>query len=141
MKKLFLFSVLLLSLAFVTQAQQKFPNTSTTGVTGKDSLTNVDTVLSTFQGVNNVALGTIQLNIVKKTGTIAGKAYVLGSVDGIYYTKVDSVTFVDGAVFTAFFKYTTLPYVFYQVESISTGTQVSYVRAYGLFRKSYYNPL
>jgi hypothetical protein len=141
MTKILAFSVFLIALAFSCQAQQKFPNTSTAGVTGKDSLTNTDTVLSTFQGANNLALGTIQLNIVKKTGTIAGKAYILGSVDGIYYTKVDSVTFVDGAVFTAFFKYTTLPYVFYEVQSISTGTQVSYVRAYGLFRRSYYNPL
>lgn len=141
MKKVFLFSIFLMALAFTVHAQQKFPNASTTGVANKDSLTNVDTVLSTFQGANNLALGTIQLNIVKKTGTIAGKAYILGSVDGIIYTKVDSVTFVDGAVFTSFFKYTTLPYAFYQVESISTGTQVSYVRAYGLFRRSYYNPL
>lgn len=137
---------LLFVLAFVASlstgmAQQKFPNTSTAGVVNKDSLTNVDTVLSTFQGANNLSLGTIQLNIVKKSGTIAGKAYILGSVDGTYYKKVDSVTFADGPVFSAFFTYTTLPYAFYRVQSISTGTQVSYVQAYGLFRKSYYNPL
>jgi len=141
MKKLFFLSAFLVSLAFTSQAQQKFPNSSTTGVANKDSLTNVDTVLSTFHGANNLSLGTIQLNIVKKTGTIAGKAYILGSVDGVIYKKVDSVTFVDGPIFSAFFTYTTLPYDFYQVQSISTGTQVSYVRAYGLFRKSYYNPL
>lgn len=141
MKKLFFLSAFLVSLAFTSQAQQKFPNTSTTGVVNKDSLTNVDTVLSTFHGANNLSLGTIQVNIVKKSGTVAGKAYILGSVDGVIYTKVDSVTFVDGPVFTAFFKYTTLPYDFYQVQSISSGTSVAYVRAYGLFRKSYYNPL
>lgn len=141
MRKFLLFAVFLVSLAFTSHGQGKFPNQSTAGVTGKDSLTNVDTVISTFQGVNNLSLGSIEVDIVKKTGTIAGKVYILGSVSGIYWTKVDSINFVDGAVFTNTFKYTTLPYAFYQVKSISTGTQVSYVQVYGLFRKSYYNPL
>lgn len=141
MNKLFFLSTLLVLLAFVGQAQQKFPNTSTTGVTGKDSLTNVDTVYSTWQGSNNISLVTLQLNIVSKSGTIAGKAYVQGSVDGVYWTNFDSTTFVAGSVYTAFFKYTSAPYVFYRLQSLSTGTQVSYVRAYGLFRKTYYNPL
>ena len=125
--------------AIITNAQTmpyarayKFPT-----VAG-DTLTNVDTVSKVITASAGYSVIGIQVGLTKLSGTVAGKAYLFQSLDGLNYLLTDSAsytatptfpaTITNGAAITptvtniaTFYKQTT-PSVYYLVEVVSSGT-------------------
>ena len=121
-------------------AQQGYTRTRTAFATTNptaDTLTNADTILhSTIAPAGEIKQVTIQVDLYKVSGTIAGKAIVYGSVNGFLYTPVDSVTFVDGATFTKVFSYAAGVYWKYRVITYESGTGVCLPKVTGLFKQA-----
>lgn len=84
MKKLFLFKAFLVTLGAVSHAQ-------TNGKTTKDystkTITTADTI--TFNGVGSKVVS-YQATFKKSSGTAAGKFYLEGSNDGLFWQNIDS---------------------------------------------------
>lgn len=58
----------------------------------------------------------IQVNVTKLSGTMAGKAYLESSIDGVNYTLTDSSSaFTDITTNVAFFTKTPTPFAYYRV--------------------------
>jgi hypothetical protein len=140
MKKFLIILSMVVGVAFSATAQYatlmplKVGDTISTS-SSRDTVTKVITATAGYS-----ALG-IQVVTTKVSGTVAGKAYLYGSLDGINYTLTDSsAAFADQTTNTAFFIKTTTPYVYYRVrvqDAIggSTSTQANIVRVYYVLRK------
>jgi hypothetical protein len=105
---------------------------STSGT--KDTVSKVINITAGYS-----ALG-IQVVTTKVSGTVAGKAYLMASIDGTNYTTTDSsAAFTDVTTNTAFFTKVTTPYVKYKVEvreaGSATSTQANIVRVYYVARR------
>lgn len=73
-----------------------------------------------------------QVTVQKKTGTIAGKIYFEGSLDGIGWARIDSITLADAAINTKVFpvqKSVGTSYLNYRFNTALTGTQTSTIKA------------
>jgi hypothetical protein len=136
MKTFLLITLALVSFGIAGISQQQFAFTG-----GKDSLVNTDTSYASAIVPGNVTSAAIQLTVSNHSGTLAGKAYLQGSVDGTNYIVVDSTTFVAGASYTKVWTPTAFPYLRYRIQAIASGTQVSYLAAPAYFRRAVYTNL
>ena len=127
------------SLSTMAQNVRCFPATANTDTIITSS--SRDTVTKTINvSAGYSALG-IQVTTTKTSGTVAGKAYLYSSIDGINYTLTDSsAAFANQTTNTAFFTKLNTPFAFYRVtvqDAIggSTSTQVNAVRICYTLRK------
>jgi hypothetical protein len=138
MKK-FLFLLLATALMVGAKAQVIFPKSRTvfanTNPTA-DTLTNVDTIYNIVRagGLYNAS---IQVDVTTLSGTLAGHAYLSGSINGINYVPLDTVT-LSGAISSSIYQFNPSPYQYYKVAFITSGTSVSIPVTYGLFRQVAY---
>lgn len=140
MKKLLILLSVVVGIASTTMAQRATLAPLVAGDTistssSRDTVTKVITATAGYS-----ALG-IQVVTTKVSGTVAGKAYLYGSLDGTNYTLTDSsAAFADQTTNTAYFTKTTTPYVYYRVRvqeanGGATSTQSNIVRVYYVLRK------
>ena len=130
MKKLFLIlGVLFLGLTGYSQSQ--FNNYL--GV--KDTLTDVDTTQYEVLILGNKSNISFQCNVIKLSGTVAGKFDIFGSVDGITYetAAAGTVTKTD-ATANYVIAFTSNKYQKYKVLSISSGTNTHSQRVFLFYR-------
>lgn len=104
-----------------------------------DTLNNTDTVTKVIKVTSGYSCGSIQVNLNKISGTVAGKAYLYQSLDGFNYQVSDSATYATlsttvPAIATpsvtaiAVFQKTMLPSVYYAVVATSSGTVSAQIR-------------
>lgn len=103
----------------------------------KDTLTNADTTEYevSITGAKNAI--SFQCNVIKLTGTVAGKFDIYGSVDGVTYETAlaaNSVTKTD-ATANYVISFSNNKYKKYKVLSISSGTNTHSQRVYLMYRK------
>jgi hypothetical protein len=139
MKKILFLLLVIAGLSYTSQAQRATLMSLAAGdsISTSSSLDTVSKVITLTAGYS--ALG-VQVVTTKVSGTVAGKAYLYGSIDGTNYVVTDSsAAFVDQTTNTAVFTKATVPYVFYKVQVRSatgaTSTQVNIVRVYYVARK------
>ncbi len=73
-----------------------------------------------------------QATVQKKTGTVAGKIYFEGSLDGIGWARIDSITLADVSINTKVFpilRSAGTSYLGYRFSCVPTGTQTSTITA------------
>ena len=70
----------------------------------------------------------------KISGTVAGKTYLMGSVDAVNYVKLDSFTNVNVTTNTKIFTQTRPMYPYYKIRSEGTGTMSMQTKAYAHFK-------
>ena len=70
----------------------------------------------------------------KISGTVAGKTYLMGSVDAVNYVKLDSFTNVNVTTNTKIFTQTRPMYPYYKIRSEGSGTMSMQTKAYAHFK-------
>lgn len=95
---------------------------STKKVVGAASINTAGTII-TFQYTPS-KLFAVQASVAKTSGTIAGKVYLQGTIDG-NWVNLDSLTLSDQATNTKIFPITRTSYLSYQLSYVPTGTQQS----------------
>ena len=101
-----------------------------------DTLTNADTVNKVFTATAGYSALGVQPVVSKLSGTVAGKVYLWASLDGTNYVKTDSLTLSDQTTNTTVWGKTGgVPFVYYKVQAISSGTVSAKVRVYYVERR------
>ena len=102
----------------------------------KDTLTNADTTVYTVTVPGAKTNISFQCNVIKLTGTVAGKFDIYGSVDGVTYETALAATSVTKTDATANYviSFSSNKYQKYKVYSISSGTNTHSQRVYVLYR-------
>jgi hypothetical protein len=125
MKKLFPILLLAIGLLAVgpifndASAQLSVVRTPTTA---KDSLVNADQLFINLTPPANDAIG-FHVTGNRASGTVEGKVYLQGSLDGVNFKSIDSVTLTNTAyVFASFNTKYELPYARYRALYAQTGT-------------------
>lgn len=99
-------------------------------VTTLDSVTNTGTGVMTCKRVAGPGTVTIQVNVIKKTGTVAGTITLLGSLDGVNFkaiptretqTAIATITAADASG-SYMWRLTDSPCLYYQVSWTGAGT-------------------
>lgn len=128
MKK-FLLIAFIICAGFTASAQQSITPSKAITTNADTSYMNV-----TITGYNDVA--SFQVVQAKTSGTVAGTAYLQGSLDGVNYLNIgaDSLTFADQAINTQIWTVTTSPYTFYRI-FVKTTNGVSVPSGFYLARR------
>ncbi len=108
---------------------------STKKTVSVDTLVDAETQYITFNPMAS-KLSSIQVTVKKVTGTVAGKVYLEGTIDG-NYVYLDSLTLSDQATNTKVFpisKAIGTSYLGYRAKFVTTGTQTSTAAAAWLRR-------
>lgn len=90
-------------------------------------------IITTTAGYN--AIG-IQPVVTKVSGTVAGKAYLLWSLDGTNYIKTDSITLTNVTTNTAVWAKQTTPAGYYKVQVVGTDTMAAILSVWYTIRKN-----
>ncbi len=102
----------------------------------KDTLTNVDTTIYIVRVNGPKETITFSCNVIKLTGTVAGKFEIYGSSDGgtSYETAVQSTVTKTDATANYSIELTANSFDYYKVMSISSGTNTHSQRCHILYR-------
>lgn len=123
MKKLF--SILLIAVSLLAAASTDASaqlSVVRTPTTAKDSLVNADTLYINLTPPANDAIG-LHVTGSRASGTVAGKVYLQGSLDGSNWKHIDSVTLTNTAyVFATFNTQYLMPYARYRAMYASSGS-------------------
>jgi hypothetical protein len=126
--KRFLFSIILLGLfSFVSYSQ--------TTIAG-DTLAGGATGIIKFKAISYCDHATFQAVNTKLSGTVAGKVYFLGSLDGTTWQKLDSLTMANVTTNAKLFTDNGCKYNNYGIQTVnSAGTMSLKTKALALYRK------
>jgi hypothetical protein len=92
---------------------------------------NSEHVISVSGSFNN---GVFQYVGTKISGTVAGKTYLMGSVDNTNFVKLDSITNTNVTTNTKIFTQTRPMYPYYKIRSEGSGTMSLQTKAYAHFK-------
>lgn len=135
MKKYILIFALLISVVLGANAQftvgVKMPQTTSDSI--KTGALTVTKYLTLQGGYQSVSISTI---VTKVSGTIAGKVYIAGTIDGTNYSAaLDSMTLSNVAVNQKNWLITGNPYWKYKIWGVGSGTMNGVLTAWYLVRK------
>jgi hypothetical protein len=134
MKHLFLLVCLF---AAVTIAKAQTGTSAIFPLVAGDTLNNTDTVFKKLPVTAGYNIIGINVDLTKISGTVAGKAILYGSTDGVTYFPTDSMSYViplTSSVSTptvtnmAYFQKTGAPWTSYLITATSSGTVSAQVR-------------
>jgi len=115
MKKIFALLLVCTSLAIGSNAQVKRETQSPRTMINADTLSvNFNAILSHVKS--------FQITCIKNAGTVAGKVYLKGTVDGIAWFVVDSLVLTDQPTNSKLFPVNGTVYNSYQAYFLTTGT-------------------
>ncbi|MFZ1786715.1 MAG: hypothetical protein WAT92_00325 [Saprospiraceae bacterium] len=106
-----------------------------TSFTGSDTIVNTATVNCDLILRNYYSTGVFQVTNTKLSGTVAGKTYFQGSVDGTNYVKLDSITNTNQTTNTQVFNQSPPRYPYYRFAYTGTGTMSAIMVAKAHFKK------
>jgi hypothetical protein len=136
MKNFFLLSCVILA-AFVGKAQSPYGTAGTFALAAGDTLNNVDTVFKVLPVTAGYGTVGITVNLTKISGTVAGKAILYGSMDGVTFFPTDSANYAVPLTSShgtptvtniASFSKTGAPWTSYLITATSSGTVSAQVR-------------
>jgi hypothetical protein len=116
MKKLLILLVITIA-SLSVQAQSKITS-------AKDTNTNATTTYITYTSLPS-KIKSVQYVVTKISGTVAGSATLQGSIDGVNFTGIDTLTLSDQATNTRFYTFPATTYYAYRVKFTTSGTQSS----------------
>lgn len=137
MKKILSLLTLCLAVVIAASAQQPqitYAQPPVRTTLSPRNLVNTDTLAINFYGVGDNVKG-FQITAVKVSGTVAGKIYLQGTLDGVAWVKIDSLVLADVStpqtkiVIPAHTTYNS-----YQAYAITSGTQ-SYTPYFTVLRR------
>ena len=102
---------------------------------GADTLTNADTTIKSITLANSLNGIILQPVVTRVSGTAAGKAVLLQSVDGVNFIRTDSIAFTNVVTNTGFIIKSQPTALYYQVHFISSGTTVLWPQLWYLPRR------
>ena len=117
MKHIFLFIFLAFTVVFTDVKAQTI-----TSFAGTDTVVNTATVNLSLIVRNFYQTGVFQVTNTKLSGTAAGKTYFQGSVDGVNYVNLDSLTNTNKTTNTAVFNQSPPRFPYYRFSYTGTGT-------------------
>ena len=120
---------LLMITAFTFAANNVLAQTNVKSLVTQSSNAVSDTIL--FNRVVSRING-FQITVQKNTGTVAGKIYFEGSLDGIGWARIDSIALADAAINTKVFpiqRSVGTAYLHYRFNTAPAGTQTSTITA------------
>jgi hypothetical protein len=139
MKKIMFLLALVIGFAMTSHAQRgsQFPLIAGDSI---NTVASLDTVFKTLPVTAGYSSMSIQVNTTKISGTISGKAYLYGSVDGVNFILSDSsAAFADQTTNIAQFTKTAPAFPYYQIQVRQMGnspsTQVNRVVVWYALRK------
>ncbi len=103
-------------------------------IQSKDTATNADTVAINLFDVGS-HLTSVQVTVIKVSGTVAGKVYLQGSNNNVNWITLDSLTNSDQLYNTKAFIFSNTSYNSYRSLYNSTGTQRSVLQVAYVNRK------
>jgi hypothetical protein len=116
--KTFLLALFLITSAAAVHAQIRY--------TAKDSLVNTDTSIIAFNSVPS-KVKSLEVTALKSSGTISAKIYFQGSLDGLVWNNIDSITLADVTTYqTKIVTVTSTIYNSYRSYVTTSGTQKFY---------------
>ena len=118
MKKI-LVVLMALCTVFVATAQIRTISSRDTNTNAATSYVNIKSIASKVKS--------FQATVTKISGTVAGKVYLQGTVDGTAFITIDSLVLSDQAINSKVFPITSTLYNSYRGQFTSTGTQSSYL--------------
>ena len=127
-KLILFFSVFLTFTETEAQTVETFTNSGAT-------LTNTATVNLTYKVKNTTTTAGFQVVNAKTSGTIAGKTYFQGSLDGTNYVNIDSLTNTDKATNSKLFLQNPVGYPYYRLSWTGSGTMVATSSGYAFIKK------
>lgn len=133
MKKLLFGLIAMLVLSFTVKAQSISQATPLTGNT--QTITNTATGTLTVKVTDSYEVTSVQVNVTKVSGTIAGKVYMQASLDNVNFSNIDSVTVTDKAVNSKIFLNGINKYLYYKVSYTGVGTMVGTMNGFIVARK------
>ena len=104
---------------FVATAQIRTISSRDTNTNAATSYVNIKSIASKVKS--------FQATVTKISGTVAGKVYLQGTVDGTAFITIDSLVLSDQAINSKVFPITSTLYNSYRGQFTSTGTQSSYL--------------
>lgn len=137
MKNFLLLCSFFLVITTVARAQSPYGIAATFPLVAGDTLNNTDSVFKDIPitaGYNTIG---ITVDLTKISGTVAGKAILYGSTDGVTYFPTDSMSYVVPLTSSyktptvtnmAYFQKTGAPWTHYLVAATSSGTVSAQVR-------------
>lgn len=135
MKKIFALATFVLCMAFTTASHAQLQRFTRSADTAADATT---VNLTVTPPAYYVAAATVQLNVIKVSGTVAGTARLTGSLDGVNYATVpgtDTLTLTNASQ-SKVWSIGSYPYQYLRIIYTTTGTQRSVPAALILSRKS-----
>ena len=130
MRRVFFLIALIFTLFSVETKAQVITN-----FTGSDTIVNTATVNCGLIVRNYYETGVFQVTNTKLSGTVAGKTYFMGSVDGTNYVKLDSLTNTNQTTNTAVFTQSPPRYPYYRFSYTGTGTMSAIMVGKAHFKK------
>lgn len=135
MKKYILIFSLLIGILFSANAQftvgVKMPQATTDSI--KTGALTVTKYLTLQGGYNSVSIAPV---VTKVSGTIAGKVYIAGTIDGTNYSAaLDSLTLSNVTTNHTIWKISGNPYWKYKIWAVGTGTMNGLLNVWYLVRK------
>lgn len=125
MKTLLFLSIMVIGLlTFPTTPLRAQTKPAQVSFVSRDTSNAADTVIVTFAGVAS-GIKSFQTTVTKLSGTVGGKVYLQGTIDGNAWVNIDSLSNTNIATNTKLFPVTTTHYYSYRAYYISTGTQSS----------------
>lgn len=134
MKKIFLllmlcFFVGAVSAQFASGVQVK----QTTSDTIKTGALTVNKIVPLTAGYQSASF---QVVVTKVSGTVAGKVYFKGTIDGTNYVNIDSLTLANVTTNTKVFTDVPAKYAKYNLQGVGSGTMNALQKVYYLSRKT-----
>lgn len=131
MKKIIFSLILAAGLFAVGNAQ----NATLLPLAAGDTVSNTGTVNKTIRATAGYSAIGVQPVLTKISGTVAGKIYLMVSLDGTNFIKTDSITNADQTTNTTFWSKQTTPGTYYRVQAAGSGTMSAQLRVYYVLRK------
>jgi len=119
MNKIVFVLLIALSAAFSVKAQirkSSLPDTNINAATSYVSFNSIASKVNSFQAT-----------VKKISGTVAGKVYLQGTIDGLAFINIDSLVLTDQSINSKVFPVTSTIYNSYRGQFTTTGTQSSYL--------------
>lgn len=102
----------------------------------QDTIINAGTATVRVRAYGAYDTGAFQVVNTKVSGTVAGKTYFEGSVDGVNYVTLDSLTNTNVAVNTKVFEDNPPAYLWYRFRSVGSGTMRAVTTGWSALKKS-----
>lgn len=102
-----------------------------------DTITNTETEYIYYKAATNYVVS-VQVQVTKLSGTVAGTVILEGSIDGTNYTTIreaDTLTMTNTTSQGYLWTFSPSPYVYYRIKGTGSGTMAARIYGYMVSKK------